>query len=82
MLTRQGLLSPQSNNLNVVAAEETTLQTTVVAVSGKNRRRMLQCERYGNAVEAMVFSMRLPAPNCAPPTPEQEALGTGWNHVV
>jgi hypothetical protein len=26
--------------------------------------------------------MRLPAPNSAPPTPEQEALGTGWNHVV
>jgi hypothetical protein len=30
------------------------------------------------------FSTRLPAPKSAPPkpTPEQEALGTGWNHVV
>jgi hypothetical protein len=55
MLTRQGLVSPQSYNLNVVAAEETTLQTTVVAVSGKRRRQLLQCERYRHAVEGMVF---------------------------
>jgi hypothetical protein len=30
------------------------------------------------------FSTRLPTPKSAPPKPtsEQEALGTGWNHVV
>jgi hypothetical protein len=55
MLTRQGLMSPQSSSLNVVAAEETTLQTTVAAVSEKRRRQLLQIERYGNAVEGMVF---------------------------
>jgi hypothetical protein len=48
-------LSPQSNNLNIVAAEKTTLQTTVVAVTGKRRRQLLQCERYGNAVDEMAF---------------------------
>jgi hypothetical protein len=50
MLTRQGL----SNNLNV-AEEETTLKTTGVAVNVKRLRRLLQSERYGNAVEGMVY---------------------------
>jgi hypothetical protein len=62
MLTRQGLVSPQSNNLNVVA-EETTLQATVFAVSGKRRRQLLQCDRYANAVQMMFFSTRLHAPS-------------------
>jgi hypothetical protein len=40
MFNRQGLVSPQSNNLNI-AAKETTLQTTVVAGSGNMRRQLL-----------------------------------------
>jgi hypothetical protein len=35
MLTRQGHVSTQSYSLNVVATEETTLQITLVAASGK-----------------------------------------------
>jgi hypothetical protein len=55
MLIRQGIVSTQSHSLNIVAVEETTTQTTVVAVIGKRRRQLLQCERYGNAVEEKVF---------------------------
>jgi hypothetical protein len=53
--TRQELVSPQNKKLHVVAAEEITLKTTVVAVSEKRRRQLLQCERYGNVVKGMVF---------------------------
>jgi hypothetical protein len=62
-------VSPKSNNLNFVAAEETTLKTTVVAMSGERRRRqLLQYERCGKAVEGMFFfSTRLPTPNSALP---------------
>jgi hypothetical protein len=56
----------------------------VVAVSGKKQRRALQREHKLSAAEGMVFSARLHAPKSVPsmPTPEQEALGSGWNHVV
>jgi hypothetical protein len=44
MLNRQGLVSPNSNSLNSVAAEETKLSTTVVVESGKRRIQQLELE--------------------------------------
>jgi hypothetical protein len=56
--------------------------TIVAAVSGKKQRRLLQSERKGQPKDGV--STRLPAPKSAPakPSPEQEKLSPGWNHVV
>jgi hypothetical protein len=72
-------VSLRTTRLSAAAAEETTLQTIVVAVSGKKQRRQLQSERSRKDG----VSTRLPAPKSAPakPSSEQEKLDSGWNHV-
>jgi hypothetical protein len=65
--THLGSVSLQSNSLSAAAAEETTLQTIVVAVSGKKQRRQLQSERKGSAAERM-------ASPCACQRPDQLQL--------
>jgi hypothetical protein len=67
-------VSPQSSSLSAAVAEETTLLTIKVTVSGRKQRRLLQSECKGRMVERMASPPRL--------SPEQERLGSGWNHIV
>jgi hypothetical protein len=58
-----GSVSLQSSSLSAAAAEETTLQTIVVAVCGKKQTRPLQSERTGSAVERMASPRACRHPN-------------------
>jgi hypothetical protein len=52
--THLGSVSLQSSSLSAAAADETTLKTIVVAVSGNKQSRPLQSERKGRAAQRMV----------------------------
>jgi hypothetical protein len=53
----------QSSSVIATAAEEATLQTIVVALSGKKQRRLLQSEPKGSAAERMAFPRACQRPN-------------------
>jgi hypothetical protein len=62
--TNLGSVSLQSSSLSAAAAEKkTTLQTMVVAVSGKEQRRPLQSKRKGSAAERMASPRACQRPN-------------------
>lgn len=52
--TRRGIVSPQSSGLRAASCGITTLQSSVVAVSRKRRRRLLQSDRKESAAECAV----------------------------
>jgi hypothetical protein len=78
--TDVGSVLPPCSSLCASTVDVTTLQTVVVAVSGRKQRQLLQSERGRKDG----CSTRLPAPEAAPPepSPELERLGSGWNHVA
>jgi hypothetical protein len=78
--THLGSVSLQSSSLSAADAEETTLQTIVVTASGKEAKAAA-----ANRAQPKGWHLHVPAaPKSAPakPSPEQEKLGPGWNHVV
>jgi hypothetical protein len=61
--THPGSVLLQSRGLSAAAAEETTLQTIMVAVSGKKKRQLLQSERNCCAAVRMAYPRACQRPN-------------------